>query len=291
MATNPTNEYHDDGHQSFLEKILFPVGAVNKQKLAAGISKKTILITGASYGIGAALTNYLSYYPVTLLLLARTGEKLEELKQSLRDRPAAIKNYTVDLRNETDIEAFLLQLKNENIPIHFFINNAGKSIHRGLKNSLTRFHDTSRSVATNLTGPVKLLLGIAEPLIANKGHIINISAVNVLLPPAVGWSAYQASKSGYDQWLRSTEPEWNAMQVKVSSIYLPLVRTRMSMVNPAKKKQPAMSKEKAVCIILRSLYTQKRKYTPWWLGMVNFANTLMPNLFYCIQLKSAKKES
>nr|HPH33631.1 hypothetical protein [Chitinophagaceae bacterium] len=59
-----------------LDSFLFPVRTVNLKKLAAAVSNKTILITGASFGIGAELAIRLSHYPVKLILLARTKEKL-----------------------------------------------------------------------------------------------------------------------------------------------------------------------------------------------------------------------
>ena len=51
------------------------------------------------------------------------------------------------------------------------------------------------------------MLGLAEQLRARGGQVVNVSAANVLLAPAPGWSAYQASKAAFDQWLRAARPE------------------------------------------------------------------------------------
>lgn len=289
MIPEYTKDYEDNNRQTMLEKILFPVRNINAKRLKERVENKTILITGASYGIGAALASILAEYAVTLLLVARTEEKLAVLKKSIADKACTVKIYVADLRDEKEISNLLELWKNENIKVDIFINNAGKSIYRKLWNSLDRFHDTQRCAATNYTGPVQLLLGILNGLVQKEAQIINVSAINVLLPPAVGWSAYQSSKIAFDQWLRCSEAELKAENISVSSIYLPLVRTRMSMVNENKHGQPAMSKEKAAKLITNFIVKRKRKYAPWWLGVVRLSAFIFPGMLYRIQLRQIKK--
>jgi len=290
MTTASLPDYQDNNQQSLLEKFLFPVRKFNKAKIERAVTGKTILITGASYGIGALLTKLLSDYNVTLLLVARTTEKLEEQQLVFKSKPCKILIYTTDLRDESQINSLLQKLKSENVEPDIFINNAGKSINRSVLKSADRFNDTQRCSATNFTGSVQLLLGILPNIIKHKGQIINVSALNVLLPSTAGWSAYQSSKAAFDQWLRCAEPELKANDVTVSSIYLPLVRTRMSMVNEKNHTKPAMSKAKAVNIILNSIASMKRKYTPWWTGFVLFCCSLFPNLWYRLQVNHFKKK-
>ena len=289
MATAPLTDYKDNNQQTLLEKLLFPVSKLKIKKLENAVSGKMILITGASYGIGALLTEILSDFNVTLLLVARTTEKLEELKERFKNKSCKILIFSTDLKEEAQINLLLEKFKTAKTEPDIFINNAGKSINRLLLNSLDRFTDTQRCSATNYTGPVQLLLGILPTIIKCKGQIINVSALNVLLPPTAGWSAYQSSKAAFDQWLRCAEPELKATGVTESSIYLPLVRTRMSMVNEKNNDKVAMSKAKAATIILNFIATKKRKYTPWWTGFVLFWCSLFPNLWYCLQLKRFKK--
>ncbi len=280
----------DDTRQSWLENLLFPARNLNKEKLAASVEHKTILITGASYGIGAELTRLLSEYNVTLLLVARTKEKLDHLQASLLNCSCIIKTYVTDLREEEQIKNLLNELRLENVQIDIFINNAGKSIYRKIEDSIERYHDTKRSAGTNYLGPVQLLLGLLNGFLNNKGHIINVSAINVLLLPAIGWSAYQSSKIAFDQWLRCAEVELKIRGLVVSHIYLPLVRTDMSMVNKNKKTQPAMSKAKAVQLLANFIVHRKRKYTPWWVGAVITISSIFPNAFYKFQLLKAKRK-
>jgi len=289
QATIP--DYEDHSRQTLLEKLLFPARSTSIENRAKAVSGKTILITGASYGIGAAVAEALSGYMVTLILVARTREKLEELQQHWQNKPCTIHIFCADLREESQINELLQNFTTRQIEIDIFINNAGKSINRGLDNSIDRYTDTRRCSATNYTGPVQLLLGILPGLIARKGQIVNVSAQNVLLPPTAGWSAYQSSKVALDQWMRCMEPELRVKKVAVCSVYLPLVRTRMSMVNQSNHKRPAMSKAKAVTIILNRLVNKKRKYRPWWTGIIVFSSVLFPNLWYRLQVRHLKKKA
>ncbi|PSL35008.1 SDR family NAD(P)-dependent oxidoreductase [Chitinophaga ginsengisoli] len=289
MSHVTLTDYEDNNQQSFWEQCLFPVAKPVKIRLSRKLSGKTILLTGASFGIGALVATLLAEYQVKLILVARTREKLEELQQSLQGKRATVFIVPSDLREERAIDSLLQELKRRNVEVDLFINNAGKSIHRGLDQSLDRYQDTQRCSATNYTGPVQLLLGLLPVLIKNRGHIINVSALNVLLPSTSGWSAYQSSKAAFDQWLRCMEPELKIRNVTVSSVYLPLVRTRMSMVNEKNHGRMAMSKAKAANIILNCIVLGKRKYRPWWTGFVLLWCSLFPNLWYRMQVCYLKK--
>ena len=282
-------DYEDNNRQTLWEQLLFPVRKLHKAKLAKKLAGKTVLLTGASFGIGASIAAWLSDYQIRLILVARTAEKLEQLQQALANKPATIFIFPVDLRDEAAITGLLQELSNKERVVDIFINNAGKSINRGLTGSLDRYHDTQRCSATNYTGPVQLLLGLLPGIISHKGHIINVTALNVLLPPTAGWSAYQSSKAAFDQWLRCMEPELRVKSVTVSSVYLPLVRTRMSMVNEKNYGRVAMSKAKAVRVILNCITSGKRKYRPWWTGFVLFWCSLFPNLWYRLQVSYLRK--
>jgi NAD(P)-dependent dehydrogenase (short-subunit alcohol dehydrogenase family) len=172
-------------------------------------------------------------------LVARTAEKLQELQQRVTAKGGRADIFPCDLTDRDAVAALLAQLQQEPGGIDIFVNNAGKSIRRSIFDSLDRFHDFTRTMNLNYFGPVQLLLGLIPGLVARQGQVINISAINVLLAPMPLWAAYQASKSAFDQWLRTVAPELNARGVATTTIYLPLVRTRMIEPTAAYKKMPA----------------------------------------------------
>jgi short-subunit dehydrogenase len=65
---------------SLQARILYPPVIFNERKASTRLNGKTILITGATFGIGEALVRYLFSYEVTLILVARTTEKLLAIK-------------------------------------------------------------------------------------------------------------------------------------------------------------------------------------------------------------------
>ncbi len=266
-----------------------PVVFFSESKLKKATEGKTILITGASYGIGEAVARQLATPGVTLLLTARTQEKLEHLKKKLLKKGAKVYIYALDLTNKKAVENWLMTLR-QKFRIDIVISNAGKSIRRSICSSLDRLHDFERTMALNYFAPVQLLLHLIPQLEKNEGQVINISAVNVLLPPAPYWAAYQASKSAFDQWWRSVSPELNAKGIATTNIYLPLVRTRMIAPTKIYDKVPAMSPQHVAKIIAKTIYTQRKQFKPWWLIFGQWAGLIFGRLWNWGNIQWLKKK-
>ena len=277
------------------EKILYSNPAIEPQTLISQLSGKTIIITGASFGIGRALALLLGSAHTRLILGARSEEQLLKLKNQIIDTNpnSNISIFTADLRQVEQIETLIMQIK-EISPkgIDVLINNAGKSICRSFFNSLDRFHDTTRLIAINFYAPVQLISGLSNELIKRKGQIINISAINVLLAPTPYWAAYQSSKSALDQWFRCITPELENTGVRCSIVYLPLVKTRMIEPNPAYRNMPAMTAEQAAKVIIHVLIHRKKRYEPWWLPVGQLFSVLFSRIWQNLcqyYLKNRKK--
>lgn len=250
---------------SFVENLLFPPTYLNKKKLKLKLKEKTILITGASSGIGEKLAYLLSEINVHLILVARTEDKLLTMKSEIEKKSAKVSVYCVDLRNKEEMKGLLSFIHQIPEGLDLIVSNAGKSIRRSIINSLDRYHDFTRTMAINYFAPVELLLSTIPLLRKNQGQVINISTVNALLIPIPYWAAYQASKSAFDTWFRSAAPELNTMGISTTSIYLPLVKTPMILPTTAYKDFPVMCPNHVAKIICKTMYTQRQKYKPWWL--------------------------
>jgi short-subunit dehydrogenase len=261
--------------QNGMNLLFFPFLEFDRFKLQQQLTGKTILITGASYGIGECLAEILAQPKVHLLLVARSADKLMEVKNRVEARGSSADIFPCDLTNSAEVNLLLETLHQLPNGIDIFVNNAGKSIRRSIFDSLDRFHDFSRTMNLNYFAPVQLILSLTPILVARQGHIINISAVNVLLIPAPKWAAYQASKTAFDQWFRSVAPELNTREVSTTSIYLPLVRTRM--IAPTKEYQnvPAMQPDDVAKLICKAIISRRRTYAPWWLIWGQLASILL----------------
>jgi FlaA1/EpsC-like NDP-sugar epimerase len=85
---------------NLLEKILFPSTYLNKKKLRSKLKGKTILITGASSGIGEQVAYLLADIDAHLILVARREEKLLTIKSEIEKKAAVVSIFRADLTNK-----------------------------------------------------------------------------------------------------------------------------------------------------------------------------------------------
>lgn len=276
---------------NFIESLLFPPIHFNGGKLIKKIHGKTILITGASSGIGEQLAIFLSKLEIDLklILVARRGEKLEALKQSIESKTVVVHIISADLRVQEGMNSLLEYLNSLPGGLDIVVNNAGLSINRPVLQSLDRFHDFTRTMAINYFAPVQLIMSVITILQQNKGQIINISTINALIAPVPNWAAYQASKSAFDTWFQSAAPELIGTGITCTSIYLPLVKTPMIAPTKAYDKAPAMSTEHVAKVICRAMYSKKRRYQPWWLIWGELSTVLFKRIIDLIFNKSSSR--
>ena len=265
---------------TLIHNLLFPPRHLSTDALAKAVQGKTILITGASYGIGEALAHRLAEAGAHLILVARTAERLKDLADDLATTAASVQWRSVDLRVEEEVSDLIAWVRANYSQLYALILNAGKSIHRAFYDSLDRYHDVTRTITTNYTNSAQLIMGLATLLPQGSGQIIASNAASTLMPPAPGWSAYQASKSALDSYLRAIRPELRQRGVVVSLLYLPLVRTRMIAPTEMYRSAPALTPEEAAERIACLLCSRRASFIPWW---VRLARPFMPLLRPVVQ--------
>ena len=227
-------------------------------------SGKWILVTGASHGIGRALTEKLINAGANVFLIARSEADLRLLCAKAKQMGSSADYCAIDLRDREKLELLCQKLR-ETIPrLDYFFCNAGKSIHRKINDAQDRLHDYDRTMDLNYRSLVALSLAILPALKASKGRIIYSSSVSTLYPMAPGWSAYHASKSAANAWCETADSEFAPLGVHVQIAYLPLVHTAMSDVNKQYKHLPAYTPADAANILLKLAIRKVRTYKPWW---------------------------
>lgn len=259
------------GKWSLFQKIMFKSSPFHLQKLQQECAGKTILVTGASSGIGEQLAFLLGQVDCRLILVARRTEKLNAMKAKIEGMKAAVEVFSADLRVDRELGSFL-DFVHKIGKLDIIISNAGKSIHRPIFQSFGRDHDFTRTMAINYFAPVRLIMSLLPLLKQSGGHIVNVSSINALMTPMPHWAAYQASKSAFDAWFRSAAPELNSNGIAASTVYLPLVRTPMIEPTAAYRTVPAMEAHQAARLIGSVLYSKKRTWRPWWLWPVQAAS-------------------
>lgn len=95
-----------------------------------------------------------------------------------------------------------------------------------------------------------------------SGHIVNVSTAGVRTPPMARWSAYLASKSAFDVWLRCVAQEVRDDGVTTSTVYMGLVHTRMSEPTPLLNQMPGLSPEQAADMVSAAVAERPHNITP-----------------------------
>lgn len=153
----------------------------------------TVLITGASSGIGATYAERFARRGHDLVLVARDKARMELLADHLRrENGVAIDVLQADLTKPAELAAVETRLRNDD-RIGILVNNAGAGLAGGFEKQAT--DDLERLVALNTTAVVRLASAVAPRFVkSGAGAIINISSV-VGLVPEFGQTVYGATKA------------------------------------------------------------------------------------------------
>ena len=196
--------------------------------MTAEIRGKTIVITGASSGIGEAAAKLLAQKAGRLCLVARRADELQRVQTEIRAAGGEAWIYPTDLSKPEDVERCAAAILAEHPQVDVLVNNAARSIRRLVADSFDRFHDYERTMQLNYFGPLRLTLKLLPGMLARgKGHIINVSSYSTLIP-VPRFSAYVASKSALEGFSRSLAAELVGKDVFVTIINYPLVKTPMT---------------------------------------------------------------
>ncbi|MDN8618114.1 SDR family NAD(P)-dependent oxidoreductase [Variovorax ginsengisoli] len=156
-------------------------------------TRSSVLITGASSGIGATYAKRFAGRGHDLVLVARDKARLDALAAQLRqEHGVAVDIIQADLTQSRDLAAVETRLR-EDTRIGVLVNNAGASMFGSFIDQAT--DDVERLVALNTIALLRLASAVAPRLAqAGEGAIINIGSV-VGLAPEFGMSVYGATKA------------------------------------------------------------------------------------------------
>jgi len=157
-------------------------------------SGDTVILTGASGGLGTLMTYAFADLKVNLALVAHPGATLVELREAVAKRAGKVIAISSDLRDAKQRRELLEQIKRELGPTDILINNAGIEF-------TSHFHDLNEAqicdvLKVNLEAPMVLSRMVLPDMLARKrGHIVNISSLAGKSGPAFQ-EPYSASKAG-----------------------------------------------------------------------------------------------
>jgi NAD(P)-dependent dehydrogenase (short-subunit alcohol dehydrogenase family) len=221
--------------------------------LREALEGRTVMITGASSGIGRATAMKVAAAGGIPLLVARNVDKLEEARAEIVAAGGTAYVYAADIADIESIERLLERVLADHRNVDMLVNNAGRSIRRSIALSYERFHDFERTMQLNYFGAVKLIIGLLPRMRERgTGHIVNISSIGVQTNPP-RFSAYVASKAALDAFTRVVASEVIGDGVTFTTIHMPLVRTPMIAPTKMYDAFPAISPDEAADMICEAL--------------------------------------
>lgn len=191
---------------------------------------KTVLITGATSGIGKACANIFAKNNYRLIITGRRKERLEELEKELSaNYGTEVLSLNFDVRNRAEVEQYLGNLPEEWSEVDILINNAGLAV--GLNNIQEGdIDDWERMIDTNIKGLLYVTRNIAPGMTARKsGHIINIGSIAGKETYPFG-NVYCATKHAVDSLTKAMRIDMVKDGIKVTQIAPGAVETEFSNV-------------------------------------------------------------
>ncbi|MRH92902.1 SDR family NAD(P)-dependent oxidoreductase [Nocardia sp. SYP-A9097] len=192
------------------------------------VAGKTVLITGASSGIGRALALRVADAGALVIVTARRTSELDQLVAEIRTRGGKGFAITSDLSTAEGVDKLADEVLVEFGAPDVLVNNAGRSIWRSVAASEHRLHDFERTMRINYFGPVGLMLRLLpEMRRRGSGHIVSSSSLGVITD-VPRFSAYVGSKAALEAVNRIAAVECLSDGVAFTDVRIPLVATDMS---------------------------------------------------------------
>ena len=186
------------------------------------LTNKTIIITGASQGLGKAIAQKAAREGATVILIARTEALLKTVKSEIKKAGGKAAYYVCDIR---DLEQVLTTVNNitVNYPhIDILINNAGI----WTDNDLEKKRPERRKLAfeTNILGHIQFTDAVLPILKKqNKGHIVNIISTSGVGDIQAGdnafWQTYGATKWAMTGYTKALKESLSDTKIKVTAFF------------------------------------------------------------------------
>jgi len=221
--------------------------------LRGKVEGKVVVVTGGTSGIGEATAIKMAEAGAKVVIVARDPEKAKETLAKIKLGGGSAKFYSCDLSDLASCDALVASVLKDFGTVHYLVNNAGRSIRRGIANSFERFHDFERTMSLNYFGSLRLIMGFLPAMMKqHQGQIINISSIGVLTQ-APRFSAYVASKAALDAFSGCAASEFVDDNIHFTTINMPLVRTPMIAPTKMYNSVPTLSPEQAADLVVEAI--------------------------------------
>lgn len=181
-------------------------------------NRRTMLITGASAGIGAALAREYASRGWDLIVTARRTDRLEALKSEIEGEYGnTVSVVTADLMEDGAVDNMLAEIKKQGLTVDGLINNAGYG-HPGLfLDSTWREHDRFNRLMVGVVVEATHKL-LPDMIDRGFGRIMNVASLAGHMPGSRGHTLYAAVKAYLLKFSQSLNVELDGTGVQVSAL-------------------------------------------------------------------------
>ncbi|MGB3137188.1 MAG: SDR family oxidoreductase [Nodosilinea sp.] len=198
--------------------------------MTASLANQTVLITGASSGIGAACARYFAPAGARLILAARRQTPLQTLAEELQQQHSVeVLPLELDVRQPEAVAGAIASLPDAWQTIDVLINNAGLS--RGLdKQYEAPLDDWEAMIDTNIKGLLYVTRAVVPGMVARgRGHVVNVGSI-AGRQTYLGGSVYCATKAAVRSLSEGLKLDLLGTPVRVTNVDPGLVETEFSVV-------------------------------------------------------------
>ncbi|PHQ81192.1 MAG: NAD(P)-dependent oxidoreductase [Coxiella sp. (in: Bacteria)] len=191
---------------------------------------KTVLITGASFGIGEACAHAFAKAGARVIISARTESKLEALKMQLEtEHGATVHSLVMDVCDRAGVKSAIQGLGSDWSKLDILLNNAGLALGFDTLQD-GNLDDWDRMIDTNVKGLLYVTHFVLPGMIAaNSGHVINIGSTSGYQVYAKG-VAYCATKFAVRAITEGLKMDVHETRIRVTEIDPGMVDTEFSTV-------------------------------------------------------------
>ncbi|WP_216907042.1 SDR family NAD(P)-dependent oxidoreductase [Nocardia noduli] len=247
------------------------------------VAGRTVVITGASSGIGRAAAVRIGAAGATVALIARREPELREVAAQIEGLGGKAAVYPCDLNDFDALDATAARILADHGGVDILVNNAGRSIRRRLDESYHRFHDYERTMRLNYLAPTRLMLALLPSMRERRdGQVVTVlSVANLFGGP--GYSAYVASKAALDSLTANLQVETLTENIRFTSVYMPLVRTQMIAPNPLYRNAAALTPEQGAQAICDAVIDRPRRIGPVLGRIAALIDRVVPERFDAVR--------
>jgi 3-oxoacyl-[acyl-carrier protein] reductase len=196
---------------------------------------KSVVVTGASRGLGLAIATRLAADGYRVVGVSRT--KSEAYRDLMSRLPEQVEFHSLDLSDVDSIAGVAREAARRSGPIYGLVNNAGVELSGVL--ATTGEADIERVIRTNLLGPITLTRHVMRSMLAKgEGRIVCVSSI-VARTGFHGLSVYSATKAGLEGFARSLSREAGKRGVTVNCVAPGYMETEMTAGLPVDALQSA----------------------------------------------------